>query len=56
MMNEYIIEHVPVLTDYRHPTKPLTPKHEVKFYYHRKCTVYAIRERLQNKTRYKKLH
>ena len=36
MFEEYKIEHVPVLKDYRHPTNPLTPKQEVKFYYHHK--------------------
>ena len=36
MFEEYKIEHVPVLKNYRHPTNPLTQKQEVKFYYHHK--------------------
>jgi len=36
MLNDYKIEHVPVLKDYRHPTNPVNSKKEVRFYYHHK--------------------
>ena len=38
---EYLIEHIPILKDYRHPTNPLNSKKEVKFQYYLKYTQFV---------------